>query len=221
MSEIQIGDHDRAYIARPPSGSGPGLLLLHAWWGLNPFFTQQADRLAAAGFVVLAPDLNYGELASDVAAANDLMKRRDNERIAGTVLAACDALRGEASVTPGPLGVLGFSMGAAWTIWLAAERPTDVGAAALFYGSGSADWRVARAAILGHFAETDEWEPLEDVQAMEQDMRQAGRDVVFHIYPGTSHWFVESDRPEYNPEAAELAWQRTIVFLNAQLRAAG
>jgi carboxymethylenebutenolidase len=76
-----------------------------------------------------------------------------------------------------------------------------------------------RAAYLGHFAEQDEWEELEWVRQMESAMRDAGRKVTLHVYQGPGHWFFEHDRPEYDPAAAELAWQRTLEFLRAQLAA--
>jgi carboxymethylenebutenolidase len=63
----------------------------------------------------------------------------------------------------------------------------------------------------------DEWEPLDGVKAVENEIQAAGLDVTFHIYPGVGHWFVEEDRPEYDPAAAELAWERTIEFLKKNL----
>jgi carboxymethylenebutenolidase len=87
-----------------------------------------------------------------------------------------------------------------------------------FYGSGGGDFTAARAAYLGHFAENDDFEPLESVRELETSIREAGREVTFYIYPGTGHWFVEPNRPDvYNAEAADLAWERTLDFLNAQL----
>ena len=65
----------------------------------------------------------------------------------------------------------------------------------------------------GHFSDTDEWEDIKWVRSMEADMRAAGLNPVLHIYPQLPHWFFEEDRPEFNPEAAELAWQRTLEFL--------
>ena len=202
-----------AYVALPAAGAGPGVLLLHAWWGLNGVFRGLADRLAAEGFVVLAPDLNFGETVTTVDAAKALMPQRDNERTALIVAASHDALRQHPAVRGDQIGVIGFSMGAAWALWLSTERPAEVAAVALFYGSYPTDFSAAQAAYLGHFAEGDEWEPLEDVQAMEQALREAGREVTFHIYPNVAHWFMESDRPEYNAAAAELAWTRTLAFL--------
>jgi carboxymethylenebutenolidase len=87
----------------------------------------------------------------------------------------------------------------------------------VFYSTGAADFSAARAAYLGHFAENDEWEPEEDVRQLEAGIRAAGRDIAFYTYPGTQHWFFEPNRPEYNPQAAALAWQRTVDFLHAYL----
>jgi carboxymethylenebutenolidase len=76
---------------------------------------------------------------------------------------------------------------------------------------------MARAAYLGHFAENDDFEPLEWVRTLETRIRAAGREVTFHVYPGTGHWFVEPNRPEYDAAAADLVWDRTLAFLKAQL----
>lgn len=67
--------------------------------------------------------------------------------------------------------------------------------------------------ILGHFAEVDDYEPTAWVGEVESALRNAGARVEFHRYPGARHWFAETDRPEYLPEAAEQAWERTLAFL--------
>ena len=86
------------------------------------------------------------------------------------------------------------------------------------YGTDDGDYRTARAAYLGHFAEHDDFEPLQAVRALEERIRAAGREVTFHVYPGTGHWFVEPNQPDvYNAAAAELVWDRTLAFLKAQL----
>jgi carboxymethylenebutenolidase len=114
------------------------------------------------------------------------------------------------------VGAIGFSMGAAWALELA-WRP-ELRAVTLFYGAGEADFAAARAAFLGHFAADDPWEPQEYVDQMEAAMRAAGREVTLHLYPGAGHWFFEEDRPDaYLPEAAALAWERTLAFLREKL----
>lgn len=80
-------------------------------------------------------------------------------------------------------------------------------------------WREARA-VLGHFAEDDQWESADEVRSLEEELRSAGRQVSFNVYPGAAHWFAEADRPDaYEPEAASLAFDRTVAFLNSQLAA--
>jgi carboxymethylenebutenolidase len=215
-SDIQInvnGKTANAYLATPQNG-GPGVLVLHAWWGLKPFFKQVCDQLAAQGFTALAPDLYQDRIAETIDEAKLLMGYRDSELMGHIVNAAKDRL---ASLLEGkPIGVLGFSMGAAWSLMVAENEP-DVSAAVLFYGAGEADFSKVRAKILGHYAETDEWEPLEYVRAMEADMKTAGLDVTLHIYPKAGHWFVEEDRPEYDSASALLAWSRTYEFLRKNL----
>ena len=71
--------------------------------------------------------------------------------------------------------------------------------------------------MLGHYAETDEWYPFENAKEMAQDMKDSGVDVTLSLYPGTAHWFMEEDRPEYDPAAASLAWERTLEFLKRSL----
>lgn len=204
------------YLALPAATPAPGVLVLHAWWGLTPFFHSVCDRLAQAGYVALAPDLYHGRTADTIEAAEQLLKQRDLPRMQATASAALDYLRAHAAVA-GPLATLGFSMGASWAIDLASEYPQAIGAAVLFYGSSAADFGAARAAYLGHYAAGDPWEPDEDIAQMQAAMRAAGRIVTFHTYPNTQHWFMETNRPEYNAEAAALAWQRTLAFLDEQL----
>ena len=210
---------ERGYLALPAQEAGPAVLVLHAWWGLNPIFVELCDRLAREGFVAFAPDLNAGQIATTIEEAKVLMKARDSARSGAAATAGLDYLRDQPAVRGSGLVVIGFSMGAGWALELSAARPDDVVAAVLFYGAGEADFATARAAYLGHFAEQDEWEELEWVRQMESVMRDAGRKVTLHVYQGPGHWFFEHDRPEYDPAAAELAWQRTLEFLRAQLAA--
>ena len=108
-------------------------------------------------------------------------------------------------------------MGAYWALHLAQELPDEFGAVVAVYGTNDGDFATTNAAFLGHFAEQDEYEPLEGVQALETRIRDAGREGTFHIYPGTKHWFFEPSRPEYDAAAAELVWERTLAFLHERL----
>jgi carboxymethylenebutenolidase len=215
-TEIKLsvkGKDVNAYLSRPAT-SGPGILLLHAWWGLKPFFKQVCDRLAEQGFVVLAPDLYQGDIAKTIDEAKIFHEKHENEFMGDIVKAAKDQL---VSLRAGkPIGVMGFSMGAAWAIITMTKEP-DVAATILFYGAYSPDFSKVKSKVLGHFSDNDEWEPIEGVREMETNMKAAGMDVTLHIYPGVHHWFMETDRPEYDPNVAQLAWNRTIEFLKKNI----
>ncbi|MFM8320285.1 MAG: dienelactone hydrolase family protein [Chloroflexota bacterium] len=212
----QDGYDLRAYTAAPEVG-GPGVLVLHAWWGLTPFFERLCQRLAERGFTALAPDLFGGQTADTVDAARQLVETHDSRLTGAAAFGGMKQLARLEGVNPACLGTLGFSFGAAWALVLAEELP-QVQATVLFYGSYEADFSRAQAAFQGHFAEKDEWEPLEGINAMQAAMQQAGRETAFHFYPATGHWFFEDNRPDaYNPAAAELAWERTLQFLAQKL----
>jgi carboxymethylenebutenolidase len=207
-----------AYVAIPQQRTGPGVVVLHAWWGLNDFFKQLCDRLAGAGFIAVAPDLYGGKTAATIEEAQQLLAALDGQEASAKVTDAVTYLRTHPDVHGDGIGAIGFSMGGAWALLLSTLRPTDIAAVVVFYGSEPADFATARAAYLGHYAEDDEWEPTEGVQQLEQALRNAGRNVTFHSYPGTGHWFFEENRPDaYNEEAAQLAWERTIAFLHEHL----
>jgi carboxymethylenebutenolidase len=130
-------------------------------------------------------------------------------------LAALDALLAE-SQSQGPTAAIGLSFGAAWALWLSAQRP-EVAAVVVYYGTWAEVVAQSKAPILGHFAESDPYEDEETVAAFEQACRDAGREVEIHRYPGTGHWFAEPSQDAYVPEAAELAFERTAAFLNRHL----
>jgi carboxymethylenebutenolidase len=218
MVTFAAGDRTgTGYLALPEQQYGPGVIVLHAWWGLNSFFQELCDRLARAGFVAFAPDLYQGRIAATIDEAKALLDQRDSEAMQAIASGALAYFRAHPAVRGDGVAALGFSMGAAWATAMASVAPTDIAAAVLFYGADAADFAQARAAYLGHFAEDDEWEPVEGVRQIEADLRSAGRAVTFHFYPGAQHWFFETNRPEYDAEAAELAWQRSLEFLQKHL----
>jgi carboxymethylenebutenolidase len=197
------------------------MLVLHAWWGLTPTFTDVCDRLAANGFVALAPSLYVdGATADTIAEAEQRAAVHDAapEVAEAVVLAALEYLIGLPTVTGSQIGVIGFSLGAYWALQLSQGRPDDVRAVVTMYGTDNGDYTTARAAYLGHFAEHDDFEPMMAVRALEERIRIAGREVQFHIYPDTGHWFVEPNQPDaYNAAAADLVWERTLEFLKTRL----
>lgn len=209
-----------AYFALPPAGQGTGILLLHAWWGLTDFFVALADRLASEGFVVLAPDLHGGATAETVEQAEALMNALNPDDLIAQVDEAIDTLKAHPAVTSADLGLVGFSMGASWGLYIAHHRPDAIGAMVAFYGTYGGNLADMRAAFLGHFAESDEFEPREAVEQLDQMLTGMGLEATFYIYEGAGHWFFEADRAAYHAESARLAWDWTLQFLRDRLPAA-
>lgn len=207
----------RAWRAAPPDG-GPGVLVLHAWWGLNDVVREQCERLAVLGYVALAPDLfGTGEVATTVEQAQQRVETFDEVGIGGPLAGeALERLLADEARTGDAIGAIGFSMGAAWALELARRTPA-FGAVAIYYGTWPQDYAGLKADVLGHFAVGDPWEPESRVREQEQALRQAGVDVEFHRYAEAKHWFAERDRPEYHASSADEAWERTSRFLAARL----
>ena len=220
MMQMEAGEQmadsqPQGFLALPPGGKGPGVLVLHPWWGLNDTIKDVCAQLARAGFVAFAPDLYHGKVADNIADAEALSRAlgANHLQAEAEVAEATRFLSERTGQAGNGLAVMGFSMGAYYALDLAAADP-DIHSVVLFYGTGTTDHGSSRAAYLGHFAETDEFEPQSNVDALEASLKRAGRPVTFHLYSGTGHWFFEPDRQQaYNQEAARLAWDRTLAFL--------
>jgi carboxymethylenebutenolidase len=206
----------QGFLAVPSAGMGQGILVLHAWWGLNDTIKAICNRLAESGFVAFAPDLYHGRIAVTIPEAETLAKALNaNYQQAEAELAEATLFLGErAEQTDRGLTVIGFSLGANYALDLAIADPEHIRSVVLFYGTGGGDFSTSRAAYLGHFAENDPYEPQSGVDELEASLKSAGRPVTFYRYPGTGHWFMEPDRTDaYNQAAASLAWERTLTFL--------
>ena len=205
----------QGFLAVTSTGKGPGVLVLHAWWGLNDTIKAFCTRLAESGFVAFAPDLYHGKVADTIAGAEALGKDLDANHLQAKaeVAEATLFLNERADQAERGLAVIGFSLGAYYALDLSNTDPEHIRSVVIFYGTGADDFSHSRAAYLGHFAENDEFEPPANVDELEKSLRRAGRPVTFYRYSGTGHWFFEPDRPQYNPAAANLAWDRTLTFL--------
>ena len=214
---IEVGDGPvRLYAAGEMAPGTPGVVLLHAWWGLNGDVVAFADRLAAAGYAVAAPDLFGGTVVDTIAGAEAAAGAADEATCEAITVAAAAWL--QERLGPGaPIAGIGFSFGAAWALWYP-DAPNPLSATVLYYGTaGGSVLTRNRQPVLGHFAADDPYEDAGWVAEVAETMRGAGREVTFHTYPGTGHWFAEPSRDAYRPEAAELAWERTLAFLETHL----
>jgi carboxymethylenebutenolidase len=209
----------QGFLAVPPSGKGEGVLVLHAWWGLNDTIKAVCTRLAESGFVAFAADLYHGKVADTIPDAEVLGNAVDTNYLQAKaeVAEAAKYLSERVGQTDRGLAVVAFSLGAFFALDLSAADPEHIRSVVLFYGtegSMGTDFSSSRAAYLGHFAENDQYESKSNVDNLEQSLRRAGRPVTFYRYPGTGHWFFEPDRSHaYNQAAASLAWDRTLAFL--------
>lgn len=202
------------YLAIPPTGEGGAVLVLHAWWGLNDTMRAFCTRLAQSGFVAFAPDLYHGKVADNIADAETLSNALDPNQAKADIADATMFLNERAGQADRGLAVIGFSLGAYYALDLSVADPEHIRSVVIFYGTRAGDYSSSRAAYLGHFADTDEFEPQSDVDDLEAALRRAGRPVSFYRYSGTGHWFFEPDRSQaFNQAAASLAWDRTLAFL--------
>src|SRR4030066_927530 len=138
MEEFQVdGGKMTAYLAAPERGDGPGVLVLHAWWGLTDFFKSFCDRLAGEGFVVLAPDLYHGATTATIEQAKRLRSKVDRSQVRKEIIAAADALRYHPYVRGDRFATVGFSLGAYWALWLGGGRLFDHSPGVLFHRKGA------------------------------------------------------------------------------------
>ena len=204
------------YLAKPATLPAPAVLVLPAWWGLNQFFKDMCDRLAGEGFVALGLDLFHGHTASTIEEAEKLRGTLKPDVAASEIMQAASRLRAIAGADK--IGVIGFSLGGAYALWLAEQPSIPVTATAIFYCTRAGKYTSTGSALQFHFAEKDDYESPADVKATQDALKAAGREAEFFTYPGTGHWFFEQDRPDaYKAEAAGLAWSRTVDFLRKRI----
>jgi len=211
---FQLGeDQYQALVALPQRGTGKGVLLFHPWWGLNADIEKFSQMLAEAGFVVMAPDYYQGKIADTIAEAESLRDGMDGMLAQKIALHAADTLLEMPAVEKTGIVTIGFSLGAGFAIYAAQEKSQDVPGVVLFYGIGEGKFDEIRASFLMNMAENDVYEEQEWTDWFKNELEKAGRHFEAVTYPGTEHWFMEPGRPEYQEDASQLAWQRTIEFI--------
>ena len=222
MGERVIFGHDDVpgYRADAEAGATAGVVVVQEWWGVNPQIMGVADRLAAAGFCTLVPDLFRGRVTQDPDEARHLMGGLDwMGAIETDIAAAAEHLRGEQGCTA--VAVLGFCMGGALSLLSAIYLPPRVQAAVSFYGippRDIGDPRRVEIPFQGHFGTEDQSFPPRAVAALEAGLRASGSPYELFSYEGAGHAFLNEQRPEvYREVAAATAWERTLTFLRRHL----
>lgn len=215
------GGRDNGYLSPPAAGTGPGVLVIQEWWGVNANVRDIADRFAAEGFVALAPDLYHGKVAREPDEAGKLMMALDIDRAARDLRGAAAFLLGEGGAAGSRVGVVGFCMGGMLALYTGTVAPEQIGAIVDFYGGHPnvrPDYARLDAPVLGLFAERDGFVTPEVARALEAELKALGKRVEIHIYPDVDHAFFNDERPEvYAPEASVDAWKRTLAFFRANL----
>ena len=220
------GNVASGYLVKPPAGMGPGVLVIQEWWGLDSGVMEMTDRLGAAGFVALAPDLYHGQLAAhdEMDKASHLMQSLPADRAARDMSGAVDYLASHSAVTTDGIGVVGFCMGGMLAFIIAANRPDKVKAVVAFYGfprgAAEPDWSKLTATISGHMAEHDDYFPPAAARALEAKLRAMGKSVSFTIHPGTGHAFMGPHNAlgTLNPTLAAQIWPEAVSFLRENVR---
>lgn len=220
----QAGRTYSGYLAWPAAADGalPGVLMFHEWWGLNDNIRAMADRLAAQGYVVLAPDLYGAPPARDPQAARELMSRAlAEEKLLADRLSQAYKFLEEQTQAVG-IGTIGWCFGGTLSLWTAVLHPAKVDATVIYYGDPSrfseAQLGALQMPVLGLFGAEDQGIPVDKARAFEKTLRAHGRPVEIRIYEGAGHAFANPSGENYRPEAAADAWNRTLQFFNRHLQ---
>jgi carboxymethylenebutenolidase len=219
------GNMASGYLAKPAAGSGPGVLVIQEWWGLDDSLKQMADRLAASGFVALAPDLYHGQIAghTEMDKAAKLMQALPPDRAGRDMSGAVDYLASHEAVTTRGIGVVGFCMGGMLSFIIAANRPDKVRAVVPFYGfpqgASEPDWSKMTAAVSGHMAEHDDFFAPAAAQALEKKLRAMGKNVTLTVHAGAGHAFMGPHNAlgTLNTKLAAQIWPQAVSFLKTNL----
>ncbi|MEB3212947.1 MAG: dienelactone hydrolase family protein [Leptolyngbyaceae bacterium] len=219
-----IGDIDlTGYFAQPANATEPlpGLIVIQQWWGLTDDIKAMTRRLAGEGYAALAVDLYDDQVAETPEEARSLVQAalENPERLEQNVVAAYTYLTNERNAPT--VGSIGWCLGGTWSLNTALALPTELDAAVIYYG-GQITTEGDRLATLqmpiqGHFGALDSRPSPETVREFESVLTDLGKDAEIYLYEGADHAFANPGE-RYNPEAAELAWERTLEFLNQNLK---
>ena len=210
----------QGYLTTPTSGQGPAVIVIQEWWGLVDHIKQVADRFAEAGFVALAPDLYHGSRTSQPDEAGRLMMALNIDGAANDLSGAVEFLLKHPAVKGDKVGTVGFCLGGQLSL-MTACTDARVGACVDYYGVHPQihpDFNRLACPVLGFFGALDGFVTPAAANALEADIRQAGKSVQFNIYPDADHAFFNDSRPDvYHPAHATESWNKMLSFFRANL----
>lgn len=215
------GSTASGYLAVPESGSGPGVVVLQEWWGVDDHIRSVCDRLAADGFVALAPDLYHGETTHEPDEAQQKMMALSMDMAEREMSGAVEFLAAHEATTGGGLGSIGFCLGGGLAVWAASINPKIRAVVSFYYvmPHGKPDFSRIEAPLVGHFGTADDFIGVETAEELLGELREAGVKAEFVFYEGAGHaFFNDTNRlGTYDPDAAARAWQRSTEFLHENL----
>jgi carboxymethylenebutenolidase len=221
MVEFQAnGRMGSGYMALPPSGTGPGVIVIQEWWGLVPHIQDLVDRFAAAGFAALAPDLYHGETTRSPDEAGKKLMALDIANAGKDLRGAAEFLAGTEGVSPKRVAAIGFCMGGQLALFAASEYPELFAASVDFYGihpNVHPRFEKMDGAVLAHFATRDKSVPPETARELVRSIENAGKKIEAHFYDADHAFFNDTRSEVYDEGAARLAWSRTLDFLRREL----
>lgn len=213
------GGHAVGELVTPQGeGRAPAIVLIQEWWGLNGQIRHVAYQLGQAGFLVAIPDLYHGRWTTDPAEAQKLMEALDWQGAIEEIAGASAFLKSH-SRSNHHVALVGFCLGGALSLAAATVLP-DISAVVPYYGlapSDRFDYSLVKAPVLAHFAAHDEWAKADKAKELMEAMHSRGQSMELHVYEAGHAFAHEARKDVYVPEAAELAWQRTIAFLRKHL----
>jgi len=204
---------DRAALPAGSPATGPGVVVVHDWYGPLPHVADFADELTMAGFDVELVDVYDGATTRDPGRAEELAEALDGSAAREAITAAVERLKFAGARY---IGAVGFSLGG--SLVLRAARDGELDAVVVYYASGDpAEAARITCPVQLHLAAQDEFESADDIDAFVSALRAVGTPVDTFTYPGTEHSFANADVVLADPRAAEVALARTIGFLHARL----
>jgi carboxymethylenebutenolidase len=215
------GGEAYGYLRLPESGSGPGVVVIQEWWGLTTHIASLVDRLAADGFVALAPDLYGGATTHDAEEAGRLMSELPLDVAARDLAGAVDYLLERDDVIGEQIGAAGFCVGGSFVLNLAVQEGGKVAAVVAFYPVGPLpeDYSGLQADVLVVVAENDTYNPPDAAEELAARIEAGtGRRPEIERYPA-GHAFVNDENliGTYDSEQAKRAWDRALGFLHQHL----
>lgn len=218
---VRYGDGLAGYLALPAgNGTHPGVILIQEWWGIDQHVQEITRRLAAEGFVVLAPDLYHGQVADAAQEAMKLAGRLDRDQAVAEIGEAIRYLQDRDDVAPKKVGVVGFCLGGRYAWWTAMQEDGAIGALAPFYAGhfqpSPGELERVTAPTLIVWGSQDGSTPQEERDHIVEIMRREGKTYKALVYPA-DHAFMNDRRPAYNQDAAKRAYAELVAWFKEYL----